>query len=141
MMLKRLTAVLLVLLGLFSLPAFSAEEEAPSMSADAEEAAAFLNALDLIDFSISDGAKPISRAEFITAVYRMNGFPEPEGGWSGQTGFSDVPAEAPCAIPVYTAKSMNLISGFSDGTFRPEESITAAEAMTILIRLLGYGYR
>ena len=143
MMLKKLTAVLLVLFGVLTLPAFSAEEEFPEnpVQPEAEEAISFLNALDLIDFSISDGAKPISRAEFITAVYRMNGFPEPEGVWSGQPCFSDVPPEASCAIPVYTAKSMNLISGFSDGTFRPEESITAAEAMTVLIRLLGYGYQ
>ena len=33
---------------------------------------------------------------------------------------------------------VKLISGFPDGTFRPDESITFAQAVTILMRMLGY---
>ena len=49
MMLKKLTAVLLVLFGVLTLPAFSAEEEFPEnpVQPETEEAISFLNALDL----------------------------------------------------------------------------------------------
>jgi hypothetical protein len=35
-------------------------------------------------------------------------------------------------------QTLNLMGGFPDGTFRPDESVTFAQAVTILMRMLGY---
>lgn len=39
---------------------------------------------------------------------------------------------------VCAAAGMKIINGYSDGTFRPDEKVTYAEAVTMLIRALGY---
>lgn len=39
---------------------------------------------------------------------------------------------------VNTAKSTGIISGYSDGSFRPQENATRAEAVTVINRLLNY---
>ena len=56
--------------------------------------------------------------------------------------FPDVPNDAWYAKAVETVNDMGLMLGYEDGTFRPNDKLTRAEAATILVRLLevlGYG--
>lgn len=53
--------------------------------------------------------------------------------------FSDVAADSPFAGAVQLAKQRGYISGYSDGTFRPEDEITLMEAGVCLLNVLGYG--
>ncbi len=50
--------------------------------------------------------------------------------------FSDVSATHKDAIAIYTALNYNLISGYADGTFKPDEMITREEAFAILSRAM-----
>ena len=51
--------------------------------------------------------------------------------------FSDVSAASPYAPYILSARAWGWVEGFSDGTLRPDQLITRAEAVTILNRALG----
>ncbi|WP_088830362.1 fibronectin type III domain-containing protein [Paenibacillus tyrfis] len=74
----------------------------------------------------------ITRAEFAAILIRGLGLKAKEGGQS----FSDVERKDWFAGAVGTAYAYNLISGFEDGTFRPNEKITREQAMTIMARAM-----
>jgi len=76
--------------------------------------------------------KPITRAEFAAIVVRGLGL-KPE---SGATGFTDVKASDWFSDAVRTAKQVQLIDGYEDGSFRPMEKITREQAMTILSKAM-----
>jgi hypothetical protein len=52
------------------------------------------------------------------------------------TKFPDVPADAWYAKAVEKVNDMGLMLGYEDGTFRPNDKLTRAEAATILKRLI-----
>ncbi|MCM1150098.1 MAG: S-layer homology domain-containing protein [Butyricicoccus sp.] len=58
--------------------------------------------------------------------------------------FSDIAADEPCLAAVTRLCRAGVITGYEDGTFRPEQGISRAEAMTIVDRIvnksLRYGY-
>lgn len=81
----------------------------------------------------ADGFHPdqsITRAEFVTILSRL--FEQEEAGIS----FSDVPEEHWAYEAVSTCVAKGWLSGYSDGTFRPEKTITRAEAVTFINRIL-----
>lgn len=72
----------------------------------------------------------ITRAEFVSIAARFSA-PLP-----GEAGFSDVGQN--WATPaISSAVSHGWIRGYKDGTFRPDASITRAEAVTIVNAMLG----
>lgn len=75
--------------------------------------------------------KPISRAEFVTVLAGIYGVNTSKG-----MPFSDV-GHGWCYDAVATAYANGWVSGFTDGTFRPNQTITRAEAVSILNRVLG----
>ncbi len=50
--------------------------------------------------------------------------------------FTDVPADSPLYIPLSDLKTAGLISGYADGTYHPENTVTRAEAITFVLRVL-----
>ena len=42
------------------------------------------------------------------------------------------------ACLLYTSKGKNIISGYADGKFHPDRTVTVGQAVTILLRMLGY---
>ncbi|WP_341279616.1 S-layer homology domain-containing protein [Paenibacillus sp. FSL H8-0537] len=76
----------------------------------------------------------ITRAEFTATLLRALGIHKASGTTS--VSFSDVKAGSWYENEVKLAVSNKLISGYSDGTFRPNGLITREEAMIILNRAL-----
>ena len=76
---------------------------------------------------------PITRAEFTKIAV---GFFEEAGNYVEGT-FVDVPANAWYADFIDAAVDLGLIEGYPDGTIRPDNTITRAEACTIVNRTLG----
>ncbi|WP_168123808.1 cadherin-like beta sandwich domain-containing protein [Paenibacillus sp. HB172176] len=72
----------------------------------------------------------ITRAEFTAMIMRALGLP----GQSGQSSYSDVSASDWFGPLVLAASDYELISGYDDKTFRPNQRITRAEAMVIMNR-------
>ena len=58
----------------------------------------------------------------------------------GRTGrlYSDVDSDAPYAVYIRTAVQNGWMTGYSDGSFRPDNTVTLEEACTMALRLLGY---
>ena len=74
----------------------------------------------------------ITRAEFVTILSR---FTHTDIGTDMR--FADVPATHWAYDAVQTALAQGWVSGYPDGTFRPDATISRAEAVTILNRVLG----
>ncbi|OMF05706.1 S-layer homology domain-containing protein [Paenibacillus sp. FSL H7-0942] len=72
--------------------------------------------------------RSITRAEFAAIVVRALGLKPGEGSNS----FHDLNETDWYADVVKTASDYGLISGYEDGTFRPQEQITRQEAMTLI---------
>lgn len=81
---------------------------------------------------------PVTRAEFVTMAVKAS----PGGEQIGQAATSpypDVPRSHWASGSVEAAVSRGLVSGYSDGTFRPDRQIGLAEGVTMVLSLLGYG--
>ena len=75
--------------------------------------------------------KPITRAEFVTILTGIYGANTSKG-----MPFADV-GSAWCHDAVATAYANGWVGGYADSTFHPNRTITRAEAVTILNRVLG----
>lgn len=72
-------------------------------------------------------ARGVTRAEFAAMIVRALGLPAKTDGV-----YKDVKAADWYAPFVSAAKTYGLISGYPDGTFRPKQTITRAEAVAII---------
>ena len=76
----------------------------------------------------------ITRSEFVTlAVKALNTSVK-----TGKADFSDVEENKYYAPYIKTAYELGIISGYSDGTFKPLSPITREEAMIVLSRAFGF---
>lgn len=143
---KRLLTLLLtaaMAVSLFSVPA-AATTVAFSDVSDRTVAAAAetLRLMGVLD-GYGDGTfRPnteLNRAQFCKmAVYAMDGSDE-LGKYSTVTVFPDVkPSHWASSFINMAAKGAHVISGYPDGKFHPDRTVTAGQAVTILLRLLGY---
>ncbi|SDJ91991.1 S-layer homology domain-containing protein [Paenibacillus typhae] len=74
----------------------------------------------------------ITRAEFAAIIVRGLGLKLGEG----KTAFADVATDAWYAGAVETASEYGLITGFEDGSFRPNDAITREQAMNIIAKAM-----
>lgn len=81
----------------------------------------------------------LTRAQFCKmAVYVMDGSDE-LGRYSTVTIFPDVkPSHWAASYINMAAKGKGIIAGYADGKFHPDQTVTVGQAVTILLRLLGY---
>ncbi len=75
----------------------------------------------------------ITRAEFVGLLFAARGFVE---AVNTPDGFSDVGETTKFAKAIYSASSAGVVSGYADGTFKPDKALSRAEIAVILSRLL-----
>lgn len=102
-----------------------------------------LNKLSIINgYEESDGtftfkpANNVTRAEFAALLLRMLGMDQTATPTVAP--FPDVPTTLWAAGTITMAKNMNIITGYEDGTFRPDNNVSYEEALTMIIRAIGY---
>ena len=79
----------------------------------------------------------MSRAMLVTVLWRMEGEP----AVTSANSFTDVAADAWYAKPVLWANENNIVSGYGDGLFGPNDNITREQMAAILNRYAGFkGY-
>lgn len=76
----------------------------------------------------------ITRAEFIAMLRPFYA----ETGTDGTAPYDDVPSSHWAAQAIADASASGVLEGFEDGCFYPEKTLTRAEAVRIVNRLLGY---
>ena len=82
----------------------------------------------------------ITRAEVATIFFRLLTDEAREYFWSTDSGFSDVKSSDWFNNAVSTMVNAGVITGYNDGTFRPNDPITRAEFATIAARFLSDPY-
>lgn len=75
----------------------------------------------------------ITRGEFASLITRALGI---YTGESTKTSFTDVSATNPNAGAISAAVKYNLLTGYKDGSFKPDQTITREEAMVIYAKAL-----
>ena len=100
-------------------------------------------------FFVPEG--PISRKEYIVAVMKASNIepevPEKKSSRSRRnqevevSPFKDISTEEKDYFYIKEAKNLGIINGRSHNLFKPKDSLTIAEAVTILIRALGFENR
>ena len=131
-----LASLLTVPVGAANATRFS--DVADNYTATAIETLRLMGVLD----GYSDGTfRPnaaLTRAQFCKmAVYAMDGGSE-LGRYSTVTIFPDVKPSFWASSYINMAAKKSIIAGFADGKFKPNQTVTAGQAVTILMRGLGY---
>jgi hypothetical protein len=77
----------------------------------------------------------MTRAEYAAIIAKTFDLPRQRGTGTGV--FTDVTADFWAAAAISQAASMGFVSGFPDGTFRPQQNLTRVEALVSLVSGLG----
>ena len=144
---KRIFSLILAVYltaSLLAVPAGAAGTAPFSDVTDSEMAADVecLRLLGVLDGYADGSFRPnatLTRAQFCKmAVYAMNASAE-LGKYRAVTVFPDVkPGHWASSYINLASKGKGIILGFADGQFHPEATVTAGQAVTILMRLLDY---
>ncbi len=94
--------------------------------------------LGILDSSVSNVTKVMTRGEFAKAVVIADNLIDVASAVEGSTVFPDVASYSALSGYVNILLNKQLISGMADGKFHPEASITYSEICTALVKLLGY---
>lgn len=135
---KRFLALLLTLCLLSGVtPAAQAFSDVSDFAESAAaESLASLGIVDSVDRF--NPRSNLTRAQFCKIAVLAAGFDE-QSLYSGYTIYPDVPASAWYAPYVNAAvRKYSMIKGDERGYFNPDQNITYGEAVTILLRMLGY---
>jgi hypothetical protein len=135
-----LVLVLAMVLGCFSFVSAASYSDVAGTSY--EEAVARLSLLEILT-GYNDGTfKPenqITRAEFAAVAVRAKGLEATAQASKGlPTGFSDVPGTHWASGYVGTAAKMGIVNGVGNGQFAPAAPVKYEEAITMIVRALGY---
>ena len=138
MKMKRFFAALLAAcLSLALVLPAAAAGTAPSLE-DASQAVTALGILSGDGSGNLNLSAKVTRAEFVTMAVKA--MPGGDGvGQAATSPYPDVPRSHWASGYVEAAVARGLASGFSDGTFRPAQEIKLAEAVSMVLSLLGYG--
>ena len=143
---RKIISLLLALVLLVSvMPAALAAEGSFTDIKDEEtaQAAEILRQLGVVDGVGGSKFNPegnLKRAEFCKMAVVMMGIEDQEASYRSRTIFTDVDSRhwARGYINLAAAGPEAFISGMGNGKFAPNDYITFAQAVTILVRLLGY---
>ena len=114
----------------------------PDTAADPSlnEAVDMLDRLDVIS-GMGDGLyhpeQSLSRAQFAKIATYLMGLEE--DAVSTGVSFVDVPAGHWATGYIGLVSAQGVIAGYPDGTFGPDDKVTWSQAVTIVVRTLGYG--
>ena len=139
--LNKVLAMLVVFMMMLSTVAFA------SSFSDVADTSSYSKAIEVgVDLGLfkgyEDGTfKPegeITRAEFAAIIVRLMGQEAQAAGAKASTQFADVPADHWAAGYVNIAVQAGVINGYGDGNFGPEALVQYQDAITMMVRALGY---
>lgn len=122
---------------------FSLLPSIPAQAADATEET-ILQVLSILEIMNGDQngnlnlSSSVTRAQFVKLAVSASIYKD--GGTSAAhfSPFPDVRSDHWASGFVKTAVDLKLINGYLDGTFHPDETVLLEEAVTVILKLLGY---
>lgn len=136
-----LTAVLLTAILLFGVGGTVFSYAADSSSSGTDTATMLLASMGVIS---ADGSgsyqltKTITRAEFAKMIVMASEYKDLVQTATYSSPYKDVPAKSWAAPYIRIAASKGLMSGYSDGTFRPNGAMPLEQGVNTALLLLGY---
>lgn len=103
-----------------------------------------INTLCDLDFLVGDEAgnlqieKSITRAEFAAIIVRFLGYEAQASAAASTTAYLDVPATHWASGYVNIATQAGVIKGYGNGMFGPDALVNYEDAITMIVRALGY---
>ncbi len=82
--------------------------------------------------------KTVTRAEYAKMLVAASTYQDKVAGTSNSSPFTDVPYTHWAAGYIKTAVQQGWLTGYLDGSFRPDKTVTLEEAATGVLKLLGY---
>lgn len=137
-MLKRIGAALLVLALSCQMVFAAGSGSGDSALDDALKRLAVFQILPYAEEEF-DGASFLTRGEFCRWIIGATMLKSEELLPASPIHFADVPDSHPYAKYIITAYQLGYVSGEPDGVFAPDETITYAQAIKIMLQRLGYG--
>lgn len=138
-MVKKITALTLLLTMLLSTAAFGASFSDVPREGEYSEAIEILTSLRVLS-GMGDGTfspnSSLTRAQFAKIAVCMMG--KTKEAVVTTDAFSDVKSSDWYSGYVNVVANEGIITGYPDGRFGADEAITYAQAVTVLVRLLGY---
>ncbi|MBQ8392092.1 MAG: S-layer homology domain-containing protein [Clostridia bacterium] len=140
--LKKTLAVVLAFamilsMGLTSMAAYSDVEAGTKVS----EAVGILSNLNILT-GFEDGTfKPdetVTRAQMAAIICRMLGYEDQAESSKGTTVFNDVAADHWASGYINVAQAQQIINGYGDGNYGPEDKVTYEQAVKMIVSALGY---
>lgn len=134
---QRILASLLVV-TLLTCPALAMSFPDVNENAEYAEAVDYLSNLGIFSGDDKGNFNPnnaVTRAEMATIICRMLG--ETENLPSSMV-FTDVPVGHWANAYVGKAAELGIVSGYGNGIFGPSDTVTYEQAITMIIRFLGY---
>lgn len=113
----------------------------PARAADSATIQATIQALGIMTGDENGNmnlSAPVTRAQFAKMMVMASSYRDTVGESGGMSVFSDVKSSYWGAEYIRIAVEQGWVQGYSDGTFRPDKTITTEEAATALLRMLGY---
>jgi hypothetical protein len=137
---KILAIVLALLILLFSGSSFAASGDV-STSASYYSAVERILSLGIMDNVGSGTFKPndsTTREQFAKLIIITAGLGDSADTMKGSTVFSDVPSNGANSGYINLCISKGYMTGMADGKFHPKDAITYSQAVTAMIKVLGY---
>ena len=109
----------------------------PASAVGGDSAVQMVQALGILDGT--DLESPVTRAEFSKMLVAASSYKDSvssEG--SGYSLFRDVKSSYWASEYIRCAVSEGWMTGYTDGTFRPDETVKLEEACAAVLKLLGY---
>lgn len=136
---KKRWICLLTVIGILSCGVTAAASSFPDVpdSAAYAEAAEYLSDVGIMQGDTNGNFNPdnyVTRAQMAAIICRMLGETVVS---SGSTGFSDVPVSYWANGYIVKATELEIISGYRDGTFRPDNTVTYEQAVKMVIIAAG----
>ena len=138
--LNKVLAMLVVFMMVVSTVAFAS-------FTDVADTSSYATAIDVdVDLGIIKGYddntfRPegeITRAEFAAIVVRLLGQEAQSAGAAASTQFADVPSNHWAAGYINIAVQAGVINGYGNGNFGPDDLVEYQDALTMMVRALGY---
>lgn len=138
--LKRTLAAMLIFLLLMPVgQTFAAATYAAELGMkDIGYEALVLNALDIVSLDDYNPEARITRGEFAEYIAKMMDMQDLLGKLSESSPFVDVPDDYTYKSAVMLAYTLGLMIGDENGSFSPNNNITYAQAVKILVSAVGY---
>jgi hypothetical protein len=134
-----LVLALVMVLGSFS---FVSAASYTDVTGEAADAVGRLSLLGILEGYPDGTFKPegeITRAEFAAVAVRAKGLASAAAAAQGlPTGFTDVPGTFWASGVVGTAARLGIVNGVGNGLFAPQSPVKYEDAITMLVRALGY---